>query len=186
MSQWHIKRAVKTLRAGGVIAYPTEAVYGLGCDPFDEIAVHRLLAIKNRPVEKGLILIASDFEQVAWLLEPLTTAQTSILQNTWPGPVTFTIPCSARAPEWLRGRFHSLAVRVSDHPTVIDLCNEFGGALVSTSANVTGYQALRSSSAVMRRLGTQLDYVMPGAVGGRAGPSEIRDIANNAVLRDAV
>lgn len=183
MSDWHLKRAAGVIQAGGVIAYPTEAVYGLGCDPFDAVAVHRLLAIKQRPVEKGLILVASDFNQLQWLLKPLSDEQTRSLQAAWPGAVTFTIPCHENVPPWLKGHFDSLAVRVSAHPIVRALCEATGGALVSTSANVSGQPALRTSAAVNRRLGGAIDYVMPGAVGGRAAPSEIRDITTNTILR---
>lgn len=145
--------------------------------------MHRLLAIKQRSVDKGLILVASDFEQLRWLLKPLSVEQTRRVQSAWPGAVTFVIPCHEHVPAWLRGRFDSLAVRVSAHPVVHALCEASGGVLVSTSANVSGQPALRSSAAVNRRLGSAVDYVMPGAVGGRAAPSEIRDITNNKILR---
>lgn len=185
MSGWHIKRATQQLNAGGVIAYPTEAVYGLGCDPFDAAAVYRLLAIKNRPVSKGLILVASELSQLEYLLAPLSDAQRQELNTVWPAPVTYVIPCHEAVPHWLRGDFDSLAVRVSAHPTVQALCQQFGGPIVSTSANESGREALRSISAVNRRLGGYVDYVVPGTTNPAAQPSEIRDLASGAILRGA-
>lgn len=185
MSACHIKRATQQLTAGGVIAYPTEAVYGLGCDPFDPLAVYRLLAIKQRPVSKGLILIASDFSQLEFLFKPLSAEQRQLLDDTWPAAVTFTIPCHDDVPHWLRGDFNSLAVRVSAHPQVRALCDSFGGAIVSTSANRSGQAALRNAAAVRRQLGSQLDYVLPGSCDLSAQPSEIRDLVSGQVLRGA-
>ena len=185
MSGWHIKRATQQLNAGGVIASPTEAVYGLGCDPFDAAAVYRLLAIKNRPVSKGLILVASDLSQLEFLLAPLSDAQRQELNTVWPAPVTYVIPCHEAVPHWLRGDFDSLAVRVSAHPTVQQLCQHYGGPIVSTSANLSGQPALRTASAVQRRMGWALDYVLPGATNPAAQPSEIRDLLSGKVLRSA-
>lgn len=183
MSHWHIQRATQQLKTGGVIAYPTEAVYGLGCDPFDAAAVYRLLAIKNRPVNKGLILVASEWAQLAFLFPALSAEQLATLESTWPAAVTFTIPCHADVPHWLRGDFASLAVRVSAHPTVRQLCNRFGGAIVSTSANLAGREALRNYAAVQRRLGHAVDYVVPGSTNPHAQPSQIRDLISGDILR---
>ncbi len=183
MSQWHINRAVQQLNRGGVIAYPTEAVFGLGCDPFDPQAVYRLLNIKQRPVSKGLILVAADWSQLDFLFPTLPAEQLSELRSTWPAAVTFTIPCHPEVPHWLRGDFSSLAVRVSAQPTVRKLCEAFGGAIVSTSANLAGREALRTSASVGRRLGGQIDYLVPGCTNPNAQPSEIRDLATGRVLR---
>lgn len=185
MSAWHIKRAVQQLNAGGVIAYPTEAVFGLGCDPFDPQAVYRLLAVKNRPVGKGLILVASNWSQLSFLFHALEPQQLKTLEVTWPAPVTFTIPCLPQVPHWLRGDFDSLAVRVSAHPVVRQLCDAFGGAIVSTSANEAGRPALRHYAQVNRGLGPYLDYIVPGVTNLAAQPSEIRDLATGNVLRSA-
>lgn len=183
MSQWHINRAVQQLNQGGVIAYPTEAVFGLGCDPFNPQAVYRLLSVKQRPVSKGLILVAANWSQLDFLFPALPTAQLDELKNTWPAAVTFTIPCHPEVPHWLRGDFNSLAVRVSAHPCVRKLCETFGGAIVSTSANVAGRDALRTHAAVARRLGGQIDYLVPGSTNPNSQPSEIRDLATGQVLR---
>lgn len=177
-----LHRAARILRSGGVVAYPTEAVYGLGCDPLSRVAVEHLLAIKRRPVKKGLILIASRFEQ----LEPFVQAQPPEvrrkLDETWPGPVTWLIPANRATPRWLRGNHHSLAVRVTAHPLAAALCEAFGGAIVSTSANPTGRPPARSAlQARIRCHG--VDLILQGATGPLARPTPIRDAVTGKVLR---
>ncbi len=176
--------AAKVIGEGGVIAYPTEAVWGLGCDPWNQTAVQRILAIKGRPVDKGLILVASSMEQLSPLLTPLTDAQKQTLADHWPGPFTFLIPDPHQwAPAWIRGVHSSVAVRVSNHPLVRELCEAWGKPLVSTSANRAGEQALRSYKDVLAQLGAEVTCVVPGEVDETASPSRICDLINGAVLR---
>ena len=176
---------VDALRRGGVVAYPTEAVWGLGCDPRDERAVMRLLGIKHRPVEKGLILIAADTAQLDALVDwaALPDDRRAAVLASWPGPNTWTVPVTARVPAWIRGAHASVAVRVSDHPTVIALCHAFGGPLVSTSANLTGQPPAFHRHELDPRLLDLLDAVCEGETGGLAAPTAIRDAASDAVLR---
>ncbi len=174
---------MRCLRAGGVVGYPTEAVYGLGCDPFDHAAVARLLDIKSRPVSMGLILIAATFEHLAPLLEKLPTRMQQRALASWPGPVTWVWPARSWVPRWLRGDHAGLAVRVTDHPVAAALCSAWGGPLVSTSANRSGHPPTRSPLAVQQRLGADIDYLLHGPVGARREPTEIRDAASGRVLR---
>lgn len=183
MSAMHLRRAASIVKLGGVIAYPTEAVFGLGCDPCNETAVRRLLAIKQRSPTKGLILIGSDFCQLQPFLQPLDEVHEERLQANWPGPVTWLVPARKTVPSWLRGNHPSLAVRVTAHPLASALCRAWGGALVSTSANLTGRPPARSTMAVRRQLGRWLDYVLPGSVGGAERPTEIRDLLSDRILR---
>ncbi len=171
-----VAHAVDVLKNEEVIAYPTEAVFGVGCDPDSELAVTRLLTLKQRPVEKGLILIAASFEQLKPYIDDsmLTSAQRETIFSAWPGPVTFVFPALPTTPRWLTGRFDSLAVRVTDHPLVIELCNHFGKPLVSTSANLTGLPPCRTSEEVIAQFGSDFPVVI-GETGGRQNPSEIRD-----------
>ena len=177
-----LRRAARMLRAGGVIAYPTEAVYGLGCDPLNRNAVQRLLAIKQRPVEKGLILIASRFEQLAPFVQPPGGAIMRRLNETWPGPVTWVLPAGPATPRWLRGSHHTLAVRVTAHPLAAALCDAFGGPVVSTSANPSGRPPARSALQTRLRC-PGVDLVVHGATGGQARPTPIRDAITGDVLR---
>jgi L-threonylcarbamoyladenylate synthase len=183
MTDWHIKQAVRCLTAGGIIAYPTEAVYGLGCDPLNEIAVNHLLALKQRSWQKGLILIAVDFVQLTLFLEPLTPTLKKRVFATWPGTVTWLLPAKPDVPRLLRGKSSQLAVRVTAHPHAAALCQQWGGAIVSTSANLTNRPAARTAFKVRQVFGDTLDYIVPGQVGGCTRPSEIRDGLTNTVLR---
>ena len=180
---WHIREAVHRLRGGGVIAYPTETVYGLGCDPFNTTAVRRLLDLKQRSLKQGLILIASDFSRLEPLLLPLAATTRDRIMASWPGPVTWTLPCLPQTPPWLRGAHHSLAVRVSSHPLARALCEAWAGPLVSTSANRRGAPPATSALGVHMAFDGELDYILHGTVPGSGKPSEIRDGITGRVLR---
>jgi len=180
---WHLRQAVRILHAGGVVAYPTEAVYGLGCDPFDEQAVLRLLAIKGRAMDKGLILIAADHDQLAPLLLPQSPEAMAPVLASWPGPSTWILPAADGVPAWLTGDSDGIAVRVTAHPLAARLCAGFGGPLVSTSANTSGRPAARSALGVRRAFGNRLDYLLTGDTGGGSRPSEIRDARDGRLLR---
>lgn len=184
MSNPSVAQACQHLRAGDVIAYPTEAVWGLGCDPHNEKAVHRVLTLKNREVEKGLILVAADQTQISELLKPLQPEQLRHLDETWPGPVTWLIPDPSQLiPDWVRGEHDTVAIRVSAHPLVQALCKEFGGPIVSTSANLAGQPEIRSRSTLQETFSTSIDYVVDGELGESDRPSEIRDLRTGNVLR---
>jgi L-threonylcarbamoyladenylate synthase len=172
------------IEQGGVIAYPTEAIWGLGCDPWNREAVYRVLDIKNRPVEKGMILVAAHEEQIAPLLSHLTAAQRETLSASWPGPYTWLLPDPEQwTPDWIRGKFNTVAIRVSAHPVVKKLCEQAGRPLVSTSANRAGESPLMTSIEVSQQLGQELDLIVPGETGLQTEPSEIRDLQTGQVIR---
>ena len=180
---FQLKQAARMVNAGGVIAYPTEAVYGLGCHPLDADAVLRLLRLKQRPVDKGLILIAADLEQLLPYVQPLSPALHRRVAGTWPGPVTWLVPARPETPWWLRGAHDTIAVRVTAHPLAAALCRAAGTALVSTSANRAGQAPARTALRVQRVFGKGVDLIMHGALGGASKPSEIRDARTGKVLR---
>ena len=183
MNPSRLRAAARVVKSGGLIAYPTEAVYGLGCDPRNEKAVRRLLALKRRSPRKGLILIAADFAQLAPFLQPLTPADLARLAATWPGPHTWLIPAQPATPRWLRGQYDTLAVRVTAHPLAAALCRACGHPLVSTSANFSGRPPARSALAVRRQLGAAIDCLLPGPTGGATQPTEIRDLRTGRRVR---
>lgn len=185
MNRLRLRIAARVVRAGGLIAYPTEAVYGLGCDPRNESAVIRLLTLKRRSIRKGLILIAADFAQLEPFLQPLTPPDRARLATTWPGPQTWLIPARTTVPRWLRGRYDTLAVRVTAHPLAAALCRACGHPLVSTSANRSGRPPARTAPAVRRQLGNSLDHLLPGPTGGAAKPTAIRDLRTGQIVRSA-
>ncbi len=181
--RYKLRMAAHCIRGSGILAYPTEAVYGLGCDPWDRAAVQRLLAIKRRPEHKGLILIGADFAQLEPFVEPLDSARMQAVLATWPGPNTWLLPARAGMPDWLRGRHATLAVRVTAHPIAAALCATAGSALVSTSANISDRPPARTPLQVRLTLGHQVDLVLAGHCGTRARPSTIRDGRTGAVIR---
>lgn len=178
-----IRRAARVMAAGGVVAYPTEAVWGLGCDPNNSEAVGRILALKQRPWQKGLILLAADISYFAPLVDRLDSGLRQRLQESWPGPVTWLVPAANLVPEWIRGRFETVALRVTDHPLAAGLSRAFGGPIVSTSANPAGKPEARTALEVRRYFRDRLDDITPGRVGGRAQPSQIRDLISGETLR---
>jgi L-threonylcarbamoyladenylate synthase len=179
-----LQTALKCLREGKVIAYPTEAVYGFGCDPFNAQAVSQLLQLKRRSVDKGLILVASSWGQVQSLVEPIPPRALAQVLATWPGPFTWIFPASSLAPAWIRGQHQSIALRVSDHPVVRELCQGFEGPIVSTSANRDGEPPLRDFRTLQIMFGKQVDFIVHGKVGGQSRPTVIRDALSGSILRE--
>lgn len=181
-SHFKIRMVSHALQQGKLIAYPTEAVYGLGCDPLNEAAVLNLLKIKQRPVHKGLILIASDFIQ----LLPFIKVNAEILDRItpdWPGPITWVVPAQDWVPVYLKGAHHSLAVRVSAHPLVQQLCANYGGAIVSTSANIS-HQAPARTALSVRRIFSPADLVIiAGATSQQQQPTAIYNALDGRCLR---
>ncbi|MCK5770681.1 Sua5/YciO/YrdC/YwlC family protein [Algiphilus sp.] len=175
--------AVDALARGGLVAYPTEGVWGLGCDPDNPYAVARLLAAKRRDVAQGLILIAHDFAALApWIALPSRTAVRRALA-TWPGPTTWLFPAADDAPGWITGDSDRIAVRVTAHRPAARLCRAWGGALVSTSANRSGEPPADGPTAVRRCFGAELDALLPGPLGGLGRPSQIRDVRSGYLVR---
>nr|WP_295802964.1 Sua5/YciO/YrdC/YwlC family protein [uncultured Microbulbifer sp.] len=178
-----IASAVRALASGGVIAHPTESVWGLACDPNNPDAVARLLRLKRRPMEKGLILVSGDQHHFDPLLHNLTGDQRARIDETWPGPVTWLVPHFDQVPPWVSGIHHSVALRHTDHPFTAALTRAFGGAIVSTSANPGGCQPARHKFQVLRYFGDTLDFVGGGNTGGRRAPSEIRELVSGRIVR---
>ncbi|MGA9852956.1 MAG: L-threonylcarbamoyladenylate synthase [Gammaproteobacteria bacterium] len=183
ISRWPLRRARDVILGGGVIAYPTEAVFGLGCDPLEYAAVARILAIKSRDAAKGVILIASRIEQLLRFLAPLDQPLRRKLEASWPGPITWVVPAARDIPFWLSGGRDTLAVRVTAHPVACALCEIAGMALVSTSANRSGHAPALTALQVRTHLGSEVDYIVPGVTGLRRKPTEIRDALTDKILR---
>lgn len=177
------------LSRGGVIAYPTEAVFGYGCDPFNPEAVSRLLALKNRPWQKGLIVVASAEHQIEHLLQGLSTEQRERLASTWPGPNTWLVPDPQNTiPPLVKGVHQMVAIRVSAHPIVKALCDHWGGPLVSTSANKAGEPAYRAELQLRHHLlsypeSQRPDFVVPGKTSGLTRPTPIRNVVTLETIR---
>lgn len=181
-SRLRLTLAAAHLRRGGVLAYPTEGVFGLGCDPFSATAVANLLALKQRSDAKGFIVIAGSIDQISGLIRIPSPDAEARLHRDWPGPVTYILPAAPGIPDWLTGGRATLAVRVSAHPVVAALCATYGSPLISTSANRSGQRPARTRNAVLARFGDAVQ-LLPGALGGAARPTPIYDAATGALLR---
>jgi L-threonylcarbamoyladenylate synthase len=179
-----ISKAVDVLKAGGIIAYPTEGVWGIGCDPWNKTAFDKILTLKKRSIEKGVILIAGHTTQVEPLLAQLKASQKATLYATWPGPYTWIIPCEENTiPKWISGNYHTVALRVSDHPIVQALCQQMGSPIVSTSANITDEPPAQTEQEVRAYFKDGIDFILPGQLGGRTSPSFIYDAQTGERLR---
>jgi L-threonylcarbamoyladenylate synthase len=174
-------KAAEVLLRGGVIAYPTEGVFGLGCLPQDTDAVERVLNIKQRDWSKGLILIgarASQFDD--WIDLPDATS----LPAPDPAcPTTWIVPASASVAAVVRGDNAGLAVRITTNPVASGICLAVGSPIVSTSANLSGQPVASDEDALREQFGDLVDYVVPGTCGPASGPSEIRELLSGKILR---
>lgn len=175
--------AGRIVREGGVVAYPTEGVFGLGCRPDDAAAVLRIIDLKGRDPLKGLLLIAADEAQLdGWIDLP---AKRPDLRSTPAHPVTWIVPATPAVPPWIRGRHAGVAIRLTAHPVAAALCRAAGTPLVSTSANVAGRPPARNALLLRRQFGRLVDFIVPGRCGPARGPSEIRDLASGKTVRSA-
>lgn len=178
-----IAHAVAALRRGEVIAYPSEAVWGLGCDPDNDEALTRLLRLKQRDPAKGVILVAGSIGQFAPWLEGLPLELHAPLAASWPGPHTWLVPDNGRSHALVRGGHTRAALRVSAHPLVAALCDAFGGPIVSTSANKASEPPAMSADQVRCIFDNELDAIVEGELGGLERPSTIRDLVSGQLMR---
>lgn len=184
MNKRNIQLACQKLKQGKLIAYPTEAVWGLGCDPYNEAAVNNILRLKDRPIHKGLILIAGMIGQFEPLLAELSEEQRDTLSASWPGHITWLVPDSkGLIPDWIKGSHQNVAIRVSAHPVVQELCSAFAGPIVSTSANEAGEEEIRSRLVLEDKFADRLACIVDGELGGAARPSEMRELHSGKVIR---
>jgi L-threonylcarbamoyladenylate synthase len=170
------------LKRGGLIAYPTESCYGLGCDPRNPAALKRLIRIKGRSAAKGLLLIADRFRRLQPFIRPLSPGKLAQIRRTWPGPVTWVVPASPACPPALTGGRATIAVRVTAHPAAARLCRLLGMALVSTSANKSGRKPAKTAAECRRIFGARV-RVIAGRIGQRRRPSTLIDLATGTILR---
>ena len=180
-----VHQAAQHQRAGDVLAYPTEAVFGLGADPDNEAAVARIFALKGRPSSVGVLLIASAFEHIAPLIDLSQVSAEALAQAhaSWPGPMTWVFPRSERVPPWVSGGHTGIALRISAHPPVRALCQAFGGPIVSTSANLHGQPPAVDIATLHHYFGDRLDAVLDAPLGAQTRATPIRDVLTGAWLR---
>lgn len=174
---------IPILKQGGVIAYPTEAVWGLGCDPFNKESVYRILEMKNRPVYKGLILVAGDEEHLTLWKDQLSLEQYKRLISCTKKPTSWVVPDTSIAPEWVRGEHDSVAIRMIQHEQTRELCSHFGKVLISTSANTAGHPPARTKEEVSQYFGNKIDAIFDAPLGQNSQPSLVKDLLSDTIYR---
>lgn len=181
----HFDSAQQAFLAGGVIAYPTEAVFGLGCDPDNNEALEKLLVIKNRPADKGLILLAANYSQLLPYIDDSQIPQDKrfAVLSRWPDGITQLVAKSENCPALLSGRFDTIAVRVTSQPDVVALCNAVNKPIVSTSANLSGEAPAETWQEVESHLADQVDFIIKGQTLGYNQPSQIIHALTGEVVR---
>ena len=183
-----VAEAAQCLKQGQVLAYPTEAVWGLGCDPYNEQAFLEILRLKQRPIEKGVILLASNLTQVMPLLQQLDADIRTQVIESWSNKssteraTTWLLPATDLIPSWIKGNHPKVAVRVTTHPLCVALCDAFDGFIVSTSANPAGLEPARSLADAINYFSQTLNY-LEGDLGLTDQPSRILDAETGAVIR---
>ena len=184
MSPWALNRLTQAITAGAVIGYPTDTIWGFGCDPFNAASVLRLLAIKQRPVDKGLILLSSELLYLEPFIDIDNEQRMQLLAPT-DAPTTWLVDASAQCPGWIRGSHPTVAVRVTTHPLMRILCKHLHLPLVSTSANRAGQPTVRSALQMHRQFGDELDFVVTGFETGGARASTIKSLATGTLVRSS-
>lgn len=157
-----LAHACAVLRAGGVVAFPTETYYGLAVDPFNQAALSRLFALKGRSPDKPVLLIIDNPSQLANLVTEIPPSFPILMEKFWPGPLTLVFPGAASLPEMLTGSRGTIGVRVSSHPVARQLVRAFGRPITATSANFSGQPAAVTAGGVLAQLGLEVDVVLDG------------------------
>ncbi len=182
MKDEQFKHAIQCLSSGGVIAYPTESVFGLGCDASNIQAIERILKIKQRDSNKGLILLVSDIRQASHFIRPLNIKSVSKLNTTSNQATTWLLAKSSETPKLISGEHSKIAIRVTNHPIARALCHELGSPIVSTSCNFNGEPPFSKAALIPNHLATHLDLILKGDCGGQA-PSKIVDFMTGEQIR---
>lgn len=183
VSPHRLRRAARTLAEGGIVAHATEGVWGLAADAYDADAVWRVIAAKRRDVARGLIVVAADSAQLAPLVDPAADTAWQRAIESWPGPVTWLLPARADAPWWLTGGQATIALRETAHGLTRALCTEFGGPIVSTSANVSGKPPVASPWRARARFRDRVDMVLGGRADTPGRASTIRNALTDEIIR---
>ena len=184
MTEWQLNRIARAITHGAVFAYPTDTIWGFGCHPLIETSVRRILAIKQRPAGKGLILLSSRLEYCAAYIGLERGALRPIAEPT-SRPTTWLVPASDFCPRWLRGEHPTIAVRVTSHPLLQALCDRLESPLVSTSANRSGRRNARGELQIRRQFADELDFIVSGYATGGGRPSEIKSLLTGEIRRSA-
>ncbi|WP_343188142.1 Sua5/YciO/YrdC/YwlC family protein [Buchnera aphidicola (Ceratoglyphina bambusae)] len=184
----HVKnlyKCIEHLCNERVIIYPTDSVFGLGCDPESKKAVMSILKIKKRNINKGLILISSEYDQIKKYISKKNIPESNInkFYKLWPGPFTLLHPANKNVPIWIRGNSKFVALRITSNKYIKKICKNFGKAIVSTSANLSGFNPCKNKKDIKLQFGNKI-YIMNGYVDHSKKPSSIINIINGEYIRN--
>ena len=178
--QKQIDKGIQILKQGGVIAFPTDTVYGLGADAFNSNAVKRIYDIKKRPKHLPLPLLIGDIKQLDILAEPLSEIALFLARRFWPGGLTLVVPKAVRLPGYLGNT--NIAVRVPAHPVCLALIQAINNPLIGTSANISGRPSALTAGEVRQQLGNEVDLIIDGGRCPGGGESTVVDVTGGEVV----
>jgi L-threonylcarbamoyladenylate synthase len=185
--QREIEKGVRILRGGGVIAFPTDTVYGLGADAFNSPAVERIYEIKNRPRSQPFPLLIADEKQLSALAEPIPEIVWFLARRFWPGGLTLVVSKRDSMPSYLASG-PTIALRIPDHSVCQILIENLGNPLVGTSANISGERPALTAEEVDQQLGRKIDLIIDGGQCPGGKESTIVDITLDppVILREGI
>jgi L-threonylcarbamoyladenylate synthase len=184
MSPWALNRFAHAVSQGAVFGYPTDTIWGFGCHPLIASSVARILQIKNRSPDKGLILLSSRLEYCSTYLG-LDGEALDPIQQAADHPTTWLVPASESCPVWIRGNYPTVAIRITNHPLLEFLCDRLQAPIVSTSANRSGKATVRNSVQMRKQFGDELDFIICGFATGSNRPSEIKSLLGRTTIRSS-
>jgi len=183
MSPWALNRFAHAVSQGAVFGYPTDTIWGFGCHPLIASSVARILRIKRRSPDKGLILLSSKIDYCMSYVG-LDSEQLEPVQRATDHPITWLVPASEECPSWIRGTYPTVAIRITNHPLVEFLCARLQAPIVSTSANRSGKSCVRNSVQMRKQFGDELDFIVSGFDTGGNRPSEIKSLLDRTTIRN--
>ena len=177
-----VKDVICHLKSGEVIGYPTEAVYGIGCDPWNQSSVEKIAKIKGRKKRQTFLMVASSIDQLTDLID--ISRLSSQVKSSWPGHTTWLIKAKENVPYWLQDeQTNKVGVRISNHPLVRELCSEYGKPIISTSANISGKEEIKNQQEFMKTFSSDINYLVDGDLGDYDKASMIIDMETNKKIR---
>lgn len=180
-----IQKAIQVLNQGGVIICPTEGIYGFSCIANNIDAVKRIIEIKKRDDNKGLILVSDSIEKVKKLIdiEKIPKESLDLMHKLWPGHHTFVVPCNSNINALLTGNRHTIAIRISSFDVLSSLCKDLTYPIVSTSANISGQDPISTLDMLEKEFGHVVDYILKKNCQGLKKSSTIHDALTGQILR---
>ena len=182
MSPWALNRFAHAVSQGAIFGYPTDTIWGFGCHPLIASSVARILQIKNRKPDKGLILLSSRLDYCAAYVG-LDLEQLEPVRSSTDHPTTWLVPASRNCPLWIRGNYPTVAIRITRHPLLDYLCDRLQAPIVSTSANRARKSTVRNSVQMRKQFGDELDFIVSGFATGSNRPSEIKSLLKGTTIR---